>query len=73
MKNWNLFLFAARTDKQLLVSPKTNTASGIILSRTSSILISILPIVPVGDSVADSRKKSGFGISRSSKKISFKL
>ena len=68
MKNWNFFFFAAIAERQLLVSPKIKSASGLRSSNTESILIKIFPIVLDGLSEAASRNISGLEIFKSLKK-----
>ena len=62
--------FAAISDMQLYVSPKTSKASGFIFLNIGDDLLITLPIVWFESAEAESRKYFGFLISRSSKKIS---
>ena len=48
MKYWNLFLFAEIAAKELLVSPKIKTASGLYSEKTLSIFAITKPIVSAG-------------------------
>ena len=61
MKYWNLVFFAEIAAKELLVSPKIKTASGLY-SKTLSIFAITKPIVSAGVFPAASRNKSGLRI-----------
>ena len=56
MKSRYFSFFAASNDIQLLVSPKTITASGFIFSNILSASIKILPIVVVDVEAAAFKK-----------------